>query len=127
MKSNSKSSYLKYKKVSTNIKGDLLLDDNFLSNQTKDDSLSTEAVSFHIFFLSILRNLWHQKKFYSIEICFFFSANAFDYIRLQATYKQVVSMNNKYWMKWMKNIKHVKGHLSMSAAGKWLSLPNYDL
>lgn len=46
MKSNKvKQNYTKYKKVSTNIKGDLLLDDNFLSNHSKDDSLSTEAVS----------------------------------------------------------------------------------
>lgn len=51
MKSNNKSSYLKYKKVSTNIKGELLLDDNFLSNQSKDDSLSTEAVSFSLLLL----------------------------------------------------------------------------
>lgn len=46
MKSNKvKQNYPKYKKVSTNIKGDLLLDDSFLSNHSKDDSLSTEAVS----------------------------------------------------------------------------------
>lgn len=47
MKSNKvKQNYSKYKKVSTNIKGDLLLDDSFLSNHSKDDSLSTDAVSF---------------------------------------------------------------------------------
>lgn len=46
MKSNKvKQNYPKYKKVSTNIKGDLLLDDSFLSNRSKDDSLSTDAVS----------------------------------------------------------------------------------
>lgn len=36
--------YSKYKKVPTNIKGDLLLDDHFISNSGKDDSHSTEAV-----------------------------------------------------------------------------------
>lgn len=47
MKSNKvKQNYSKYKKVSTNIKGDLLLDDSFLSNNSKDDSLSTDVVSF---------------------------------------------------------------------------------
>lgn len=46
MKSNKvKQNYSKYKKVSTNIKGDLLLDDNFLPNHSKEDSLSTDAVS----------------------------------------------------------------------------------
>lgn len=46
MKSNKvKQNYTKYKKVSTNIKGDLLLDDNFLSNNSKDDLLVTDAVS----------------------------------------------------------------------------------
>lgn len=38
--------YSKYKKVPTNIKGDLLLDDNFLSNNSKDDSHSADLVSF---------------------------------------------------------------------------------
>lgn len=48
MKSNKvKQNYSKYKKVSTNIKGDLLLDDSFLTNQSKDDSVSTDAVSIH--------------------------------------------------------------------------------
>lgn len=59
MKSNKvKQNYSKYKKVSTNIKGDLLLDDSFLSNQSKDDSLSTDAVRisiisrFHLFLVT---------------------------------------------------------------------------
>lgn len=44
MKANKvKQNYPKYKKVSTNIKGDLLLDDNFSTHHSKDD---TEAVSF---------------------------------------------------------------------------------
>lgn len=48
MKSNKvKQNYSKYKKVSTNIKGDLLLDDSFLTNQSKDDSVSTDAVSIY--------------------------------------------------------------------------------
>lgn len=43
MKSNKvKQNYSKYKKIS---KGDLLLDDNFLSNHSKDDTISTDAVS----------------------------------------------------------------------------------
>lgn len=37
--------YSKYKKVPTNAKSDLLLDDHFISNHRKDDSHSTEAVS----------------------------------------------------------------------------------
>lgn len=37
--------YSKYKKVPTNIKTDLILDDNFISNHSKDDSHLTEAVS----------------------------------------------------------------------------------
>lgn len=37
--------YSKYKKVPTNIKGDLLLDDHFISHSTKDDSHSLEVVS----------------------------------------------------------------------------------
>lgn len=53
MKSNKvKQNYSKYKKVSTNIKGDLLLDDSFLSNQSKDDTLSTDGVR-HCKYLSI--------------------------------------------------------------------------
>lgn len=49
MKSNKvKQNYSKYKKISTNIKGDLLLDDNFLPNHSKDDTLSTDAVSLRL-------------------------------------------------------------------------------
>lgn len=57
MKSNKvKQNYSKYKKVSTNIKGDLLLDDNFLSNQSKDDTLSTDGVRhcIHIHLIHLL-------------------------------------------------------------------------
>lgn len=58
MKANkAKQNYPKYKKVSTNIKGDLLLDDHFETNQSKDD---TEAVSEVFLFIIILL------------ICFFF-------------------------------------------------------
>lgn len=53
MKSNkSKQNYPKYKKVSTNIKGDLLLDDNFSTHQSKDD---TEVVSLNMYFDFLIR------------------------------------------------------------------------
>lgn len=66
MKSNRvKENYSKYKKVSTNIKGDLLLDDSFLSNNSKENSVSTETVSFS-FILKAMQTLL-------VFLVFFFS------------------------------------------------------
>lgn len=47
--------YSKYKHLPTNIKGDLLLDDSFLTSNTKDDPRNNRTVRrFYIFFFRII-------------------------------------------------------------------------